>query len=273
MPFFTASDGAQLHYSDTGHGRALLCLSGLTRNGADFDYLAPHLPPLRMVRLDYRGRGQSEWTGADSYTVPREGADALELLDHLGLEQAAVLGTSRGGIIAMYLAAVAHDRLRGICLNDVGPVVDMDGLKRISDYIGRTPAARSHAEAAMALARAHPEFHDVPAGRWAQEARKHFIQTDQGLDLNYDPALRDAYLAAMEGGGGDLWPLFEACAGLPLAVIRGCNSNLLSAATVQQMQDRRPDMILEEVPGRGHIPFLDEAESLRAIHQWLGMCL
>ncbi|MCC5959569.1 MAG: alpha/beta hydrolase [Rhodobacteraceae bacterium] len=273
MPFFTASDGAQLHYTDSGHGRALLCLSGLTRNGSDFDYLAPHLPPLRMVRLDYRGRGQSEWTGAESYTVPREGADALELLDHLGLEQVAVLGTSRGGIIGMYLAAVAHDRLRGICLNDVGPVIDMDGLDRISDYIGRTPAARSHAEAAMALARAHPEFTDVPAERWMEEARKHFIQTDQGLDLNYDPALRDAFLAAMDGGGGDLWPLFEACAGLPLAVIRGANSNLLSEATVQQMQARRPDMIVEEVPARGHIPFLDEAESLRAIHQWLGMCL
>ncbi|MBR3370800.1 MAG: alpha/beta hydrolase [Rhodobacteraceae bacterium] len=273
MPFFTASDGAQLHYTDAGHGRALVCLAGLTRNGRDFDYLAPHLPPLRMIRLDYRGRGKSEWTGADSYTVPREAADVVELLDHLGLEQAAVLGTSRGGIIAMYLASTAQDRLRGICLNDIGAVINMPGLMRIAGYVGRTPSARSHAEAAMALARACPEFSDIPQGRWMEEARKHFIQTDQGLDLTYDPALRDAFLAAMAGGGGDLWPLFDACAGLPLALIRGATSDLLSAETAQQMQDRRPDMIFEEVPGRGHIPFLDEAESLRAIHQWLGMCL
>lgn len=273
MPYFTAPDGAELHYSDEGHGRALLCLAGLTRNGSDFDYLAPHLPPLRMIRLDYRGRGKSQWTGAESYTVPQEATDALALLDHLGLDQAAILGTSRGGIIGMYLGATAPDRLRGLCLNDVGPEIDAQGLARIADYIGRIPSARSHAEAALALERAFPEFSDMPPGRWLDEARKHFVQTDQGLDLNYDPALRQSFLAAMEGGGGDLWPMFDACASIPLALIRGATSNLLSAATAEEMQRRRPDMVFTEVPGRGHIPFLDEPEALRAIHEWLGMCL
>ena len=273
MPSFTAPDGAELHYSDEGHGRALLCLSGLTRNGSDFDYLAPHLPPLRLIRLDYRGRGQSQWTGAETYTVPQEGADVLALLDHLGLDQVALLGTSRGGIVGMYLAVVARERLRGLCLNDVGPVIEAEGLARIADYIGRNPAARTHAEAALALERAMPEFSDMPPGRWQQEAKRHFIATAQGLQINYDPALRDAYLAAMAGGGGDLWPMFEAAADLPLALIRGANSNLLSAQTAAEMQRLRPDMLLAEVPGRGHIPFLDERESLQVIHQWLGLCL
>ncbi|WP_296474789.1 alpha/beta hydrolase [Roseinatronobacter sp.] len=273
MPFFSAPDGAQLHYTDEGHGRGLLCLSGLTRNGSDFDYLAPHLPSLRLIRLDYRGRGKSEWTGADTYTVMHEGADVIALLDHLGLDQVAVLGTSRGGIIGMYLAAVARDRLRGLCLNDVGPVIEADGLARISHYIGQTPSAWTHAQAAIALERSFPEFSDVPEGRWLQEAKRHFIATDQGLELNYDPALRDAFLAAMEGGGGDLWPMFAACEGMPLALIRGANSNLLSSATAAEMQRQRPDMLFAEVPGRGHIPFLDEREALQAIHEWLGMCL
>ncbi|MCL1629233.1 alpha/beta hydrolase [Roseibaca sp. V10] len=272
MPFFTAPDGAELHYTDEGHGRPLLCLAGLTRNGTDFDYLAPHLPPLRLIRLDYRGRGRSQWTGADTYTVMREGADVLSLLDHLGLEQAAVLGTSRGGLIGMYLAAIAKDRLRGLCLNDIGPVIEPEGLDRIDAYIGRNPSARSFGEAALALARAFPEF-DVPASRWAQEARKHFAPSDQGLQINYDPALRDAYLAARAGGAGDLWPMFAACEGLPLAVLRGAESPLLSAATVAEMARLRPDMVVADVPGRGHVPFLDEPESLRAIHTWLGMCL
>jgi pimeloyl-ACP methyl ester carboxylesterase len=272
MPFFTAGDGAALHYTDEGHGRPLLCLSGLTRSGTDFDYLAPLLPPLRLIRLDYRGRGQSEWTGADTYTVIQEGADVLALLDHLGLEQVALLGTSRGGLIGMYLAAIAKDRLRGLCLNDIGPVIESDGLDKIDAYIGRNPAAHSYGEAALALARAMPEF-DAPASRWAAEARKHFVKTDQGLQINYDPALRDAYLAARAGGAGDLWPMFQACDGLPLACIRGAESTLLSGATLAEMTRLRPDMVVEEVPGRGHVPFLDEPESLRAINTWLGMCL
>ncbi len=273
MPRFTTSDGADLFFRDEGHGRALICLPGLTRNGTDFDYLVPHLPALRLIRPDYRGRGQSDWTGAQSYTVVQEGADVIALMDHLGLDQAAILGTSRGGIIGMYLAVVARDRMRGICLNDVGPVIEAEGLARISDYIGRNPAARTHAQAALALERANPEFSGVPEGRWLEEARRHFIATDQGLQLNYDPALREAFQSAMTGGGGDLWPMFDACAGLPLALIRGATSNLLSAATAAEMQARRPDMLFAEVPGRGHIPFLDERESVALIHEWLGTCL
>ena len=74
----------------------------------DFDYLAPHLPPLRLIRMDYRGRGQSDWTGPATYTVPQEAADAIALLDHLEIPQAAILGTSRGGLIGMLIAATAH---------------------------------------------------------------------------------------------------------------------------------------------------------------------
>ena len=273
MPHFTAPDGARLYYTDEGHGRALLCLPGLTRTGADFNYLAPHLPPLRLIRPDYRGRGGSDWTGAETYTVPQEAADVLALLDHLKLDQVAVLGTSRGGMIGMYLAVVAHERLRGLCLNDVGPELVQAGLERIAEYVGRNPAARSHAEAAIALERAFPEFRDMPKGRWLAEAKLHYRLTDQGLENTYDPALRQSFLAAIAAGPINLWPMFDACAGLPLGLIRGATSTLLSAETAQKMQDRRPDMVFAEVPGRGHIPFLDEPEALRAIHEWLGMCL
>ena len=273
MPQFTAPDGARLQSTDEGHGVALLCLAGLTRDGRDFDYLAPHLPPLRMIRMDYRGRGKSDWTGADTYTVPTEAADALALLDHLGVERAALLGTSRGGIIGMYLGATAPERLRGLCLNDVGPDIEPFALDRIAHYIGRTPAARTHAAAAVGLQHTMDEFVGVPPERWYQEARRRFIETDQGLELTYDPALRDAFMAAMTGGTGDLWPMFDACAELPMGLIRGANSSLLSTETAEAMCARRPDMVFAEVPDRGHVPFLDEPESLRAIHEWLGNCL
>ena len=110
MGFFAASDGAKLYFSDSGvagAGVALLCLAGLTRNSRDFDALAPHMAHVRLITMDYRGRGQSEWTGADSYTIAQEAADVLALLDHLGLKQVAILGTSRGGLIAMALAVMA----------------------------------------------------------------------------------------------------------------------------------------------------------------------
>lgn len=273
MPHFNAPDGARLFYTDEGHGIALLCLAGLTRDGRDFDYLAPHLPALRLIRMDYRGRGKSEWTGSATYSVPTEAADALALLDHLGIERAALLGTSRGGIIGMYLAATAPERLRGICLNDVGPVIEPAGIARIAQHIGRTPQARSHAAAAVAMQHALDEFENVPRERWFAEARRRFVQTDQGLELTYDPALRDAFLSDVAGGGGALWNLFDACAEVPMALIRGANSRLLSAATAEAMCLRRPDLVFGEVPDRGHVPFLDEAESLRVVHQFLGRCL
>jgi pimeloyl-ACP methyl ester carboxylesterase len=267
--FFTTSDGTRLAYDDQGAGLPLLCLAGLTRTMADFDYLIPHLPPLRLIRMEYRGRGASQWTGAASYTVPQEGKDALELLDHLGLPKAAILGTSRGGLIGMLLAAVAHDRLLGLCLNDVGPEIHRPGLERIFDYVGRNPAAKTHADLAARLPRTMPGFANVPASRWLEEAVKHYTQTAEGLQITYDPALRDAFLAAFEGPPVDLWPLWDATAGLPVALIRGANSDLLSQACTDEMRRRRPDMIFASVPDRAHIPFLDEPESLAALRAFV----
>ena len=266
---FTTADGARLAYADEGTGLPVLCLAGLTRTMADFDYMVPHLPPCRLIRMDYRGRGASQWTGAASYTVPQEAKDAVALLDHLGLARAAVIGTSRGGLIGMLLAAVAKDRLLGLCLNDVGPEIQRAGLERIFDYVGRNPAVKTHAELAARLPRNMPGFANVPESRWLEEAVKHYTQTAEGLQITYDPALRDAFLAAFEGPPVDLWPLWDATAGLPVALIRGANSDLLSAKTAAEMARRRPDMIFAEVPDRAHIPFLDEREAVAALRAFV----
>jgi pimeloyl-ACP methyl ester carboxylesterase len=270
MPHFAAADGASIHYTDHGSGLPLLCLAGLTRNGSDFDHLAPHLPEVRLIRMDYRGRGGSVWTGAATYTVAQEADDVLRLLDHLGLARAAILGTSRGGVVGMWICAVAPERVQGLCLNDVGPALEQAGLDRIRRYLGRRPSARSHEEAAEVLESTADGFANVPPGRWLEEARRRFRQTGDGLDLTYDPALRDAFLAALDAQQGDAWPLFDAACGRPLALIRGANSDLLSGATADEMARRCPGMICAEVPDRGHVPFLDEPESLAAIRVWLG---
>ncbi len=272
MQKFQSFDGVTLAYADEGKGLPVLCLSGLTRDSRDFDYLAPHLADHRMIRLDYRGRGQSDWADPATYTVPTEARDAVALLDHLGLERAAIIGTSRGGLVSMMLAATAKDRLRGICLNDIGPEINEGGLDVIMDYVGRNPAFATREEMVAAMPGIFPGFDDVPVSRWREEVERHTVETPEGLKIPYDPKLRDALLANAAEPPADLWPLFDAMVGLPLALIWGRHSNLLTKDTVTLMRRRRPDMILADVPDRGHVPFLDEPEALEAIRDWLEQC-
>jgi pimeloyl-ACP methyl ester carboxylesterase len=264
MEYLHLPDGTRLAYADQGTGTPLLCLPGLTRTMADFTYAKPHLRG-RIIRMDYRGRGGSSWTGAATYTLGQEAADALALMDHLGLRRFAVLGTSRGGLIGMVLAQLAPERLSGLCLNDVGPVIERAGIDRIAAYVGRNPAARTFVEFAAALERSSPGFANVPASRWLEEAQKHAKPAADGLQITYDPALRESFLASMAAPVGDAWPLFDACAGVPMAVIRGANSDLLSAATVAEMARRHPGLIAATVPDRAHVPFLDEPQSIAAL--------
>ena len=267
MPHITAKDGTRLFFSDEGTGTPVLCLAGLTRNTQDFQHVLPYLSG-RVIRMDYRGRGQSDWAAPESYTIPQEAEDVLCLLDHLSLPKVAILGTSRGGLIAMLLAATAKDRLLGVALNDIGPEIAPAGLDVIKDYIGKPPAQASYEEAARFRARSWSHFRDVPHARWLAEVAAHYEETAEGLRLRYDPALREAVLAAGAQPVPDLWPLFDAMAGLPLALIRGANSDLLTAETAAGMRARRPDMIFAEVPDRGHVPFLDEPAAVQALTDW-----
>ena len=269
MKHFHTSDGIKLAYQDAGSGPVVLCLSGLTRNSTDFDYVAPHLTGIRLIRLDYRGRGQSDWADYTSYTVEREARDVVELLDHLNVERAAILGTSRGGLIAMVLAAIAKTRLSGVCLNDIGPELDPNGLKFIMTYLGRRPAQKNHDDAARARADYMTGFRNVPMSRWHDEVQKFFPLTKRGLGIDYDPKLRRAVEESAKDPTPDLWPLFDCLRDLPLALIRGENSDLLMRGTATEMQNRRPDMLFANVPDRGHVPFLDEIESLDILRKFM----
>lgn len=270
MSHFTTSDGLSLFYqiSGTPEGTPLICLPGLTRDSRDFRYFAPHAQAYRLITLDARGRGQSDPDPQfTNYNVPREAQDVLELMDHLQLPKAALLGTSRGGMVAMVLAATAKARLTAVILNDVGPEVPKDGIDRILHYVGRRPAAKTHAQAAETLAALMaPAFADVPAQRWREEVEAFYDASPEGLQLRYDPRIRDALLAQAEAGPvPDLWPLFMALEGLPCGVIRGANSDVLSHETYREMQTRLPSLQAVELANRGHVPFLDEPAALTLI--------
>ena len=269
--YFVNRDGLKLAYRDDGlrEGPVLLCLAGLTRNLADFDYVARDFADrARILRLDTRGRGQSDWDPDYlNYNLIRESRDALDLLDHLDIPKAAVLGTSRGGLIAMALAGGSKARLSGVCLNDIGPEIEAEGLAYIGQYLGNRPKAKSYEEVAEGLAvTAAQKFPGVPLERWHLHARRIFCEAPDGLDLRYDALLRKSILEQSATDAiQDLWLLFKALDGLPLALIRGENSDILSRKTAEEMQHRRPDMIFAEVPARGHVPFLDEPEAQAAI--------
>jgi pimeloyl-ACP methyl ester carboxylesterase len=269
MAFFRAADGARLAYDDQGEGLPVLCLAGLTRERHDFDDAMPALAGVRVIRMDYRGRGQSDWTGAATYTVAQEAADALALLDHLGVGAAALLGTSRGGLIGLHLARVAKRRLRGLCLVDIGPHIPTAGLDRIILYVGRNPAPRTLAEMAEKMPAAMKGFDGVPPERWLAEVTRFYRETPEGLRIRYDPDLRAGFLAEYTPPHAGDWPGWQATAGLPVALIHGAGSDLLTAATVERMREIRPDLIYALVPGRGHVPFLDETESVATLRHWL----
>ena len=273
MPKFTTSDGLNLHYEDQGDGPAVLCLAGLTRNVADFTYLLPHLPGHRVIRMDYRGRGQSDYAeDYMSYNILREGQDAVELMGHLGLDQVTLMGTSRGGLIAMALSVTHPGRMNGVILNDIGPEVTDLGIERIMEYVGKEPPFADLDQAAEALKAGFAEsFPDVTLTRWREQAEfMWFDKQDGGVGLRYDARLRDALIGqAGVGEAPDLWQLFDGLRNLPLACIRGENSDLFAAETLEKMQAHHPGMISATVPNRGHPPFLDEPEALAAIHQLL----
>lgn len=272
MPDFTTSDCKRIYFEDHGSGTPLLCLAGLTRNSRDFSYFAPHATELRMIAMDYRGRGRSDYDpDFMNYNVFRESHDAIELLDVLGIEKAAILGTSRGGLIAMALAASHPERLAGVILNDVGPVIETSGIAKIMAYVGAQPTAKTYDEAAAALKHVmEPQFPGVPLEIWRKQAEIQYKQQGDRLALRYDPALRKALLEqAPSGAIPDYWLFFEALRNIPCGAIRGANSDVLSAETLAEMHQRHPSLISAEVPDRGHVPFLNEPQSLDVIKKVL----
>lgn len=270
-PFIT-QDGLTLDYKIEGEGKPLLCLPGLTRDLYDFDELAKAMSgEARVIRLSMRGRGKSDWAkDYQSYNIVQEAADAIEFMDFLELEKATLVGTSRGGFNGMILAATAPDRLSGILLNDIGPELAADGIGKIMQYVGKPPAVKGLADLVAALkADMTSDFPDLDDAKWQELARRWFKVSDAGVALSYDPAIGKAMHEQAQGETPDLWGLFDLMASVPLALLRGENSDLLSVETAEAMQARRPDMLYAEVPNRGHIPLLDEAESLDIIRKLL----
>lgn len=277
---FTVRDGLRLyarHYraiATTGR-RPLLCLAGLTRNSRDFHQLAVALSghpenPRDVYTLDTRGRGLSEhdrdWR---NYAVPVEMLDAIDFLVRTELHDTAIIGTSRGGLIAMVMAAVQPSLVGAVVLNDIGPVVESSGLLRISGYVGRTPVPGSWEDAARITADINKrQFPTVTAAQWLEFARQLYNEKAGRPVPSYDPKVARS-LNVLEGPMPQLWPQFGALANVPVMVVRGANSDILSEATVTEMARRHPKLTSHLVPDEGHAPLLHDAPTIAAIAGFL----
>ncbi len=254
----------------------VLCLPGLTRNGRDFVALATALSEPRQATarpvytLDLRGRGASDWDAdPKKYSVPVEAQDVLDVMAALGLDRPAIVGTSRGGLIAMVLAALQPTALGPVVLNDIGPVIERDGLVRIASYVGQAPLPATWPEAAAMVQEIDQrQFPAVPADGWEAIARQRFNDVDGRPAPGYDPRIGDS-ISVLDGPLPELWPQFEALKHVPVLVIRGVESDLLSAATVAEMTRRHPRLSAISVADEGHAPLLQDASTISAIRRFL----
>ncbi len=269
--YYTSFDSLRLHVRHYGQPnpdtRPAVCLAGLTRNSRDFHYLATHLAsdresPREVYALDYRGRGLSDYDpNWRNYSPFIELLDTLDFMATANLHDAAVIGTSRGGIIAMLMAVLRPGMLGAAVLNDIGPEIGTAGLARIMGYAGKIPVPADWNEA-VALVRQINErfFTDMSAEDWEALARQSFNETEDGRPApSYDKRIAKA-LSQIDISKRipDMWAYYDALRRVPLMVLRGENTDLLSAETFEEMKRRHPNANALTIPSQGHpVLFLD----------------
>jgi pimeloyl-ACP methyl ester carboxylesterase len=275
--FYQSVDGLTLHardYNVAPPGRTpILCMPGLTRNVRDFDGLAQRLcRQYRVITTSQRGRGLSAYDPKpENYHPGSYVVDMGSLLEHLGLDKVTAIGTSLGGLMAMIMASGSPHRLAGIFLNDIGPEIDVKGLDKIRTYVDRVPQVANWQQAAddikTLFAASFPLYVDED---WRKFARALYRENEDGVPvLDYDRAIALNVKAGEGAPAPDLWPIWDAMPAVPIAVLRGQRSDLLTEATLKEMQKRRPQLLVAEVPEVGHAPTLEEPAAIALVDRFL----
>ena len=281
--FITAQDGLRLHVCDAGPRTAphlpVVCLPGLTRTVADFAALVPALaggdPARRVLAIDSRGRGQSEYdANPENYNVAVELGDVVAVMTALGIGPAIFFGSSRGGLLTMLLAVTHPTAIAGAILHDIGPVIEPKGLVRLKGYVGKMPQPRSFAEGAEILRRLFSaQFPKLSDEQWLVAAHNAWKMDDGELLPTYDVRLASTLADFdIERPLPDMWKEFDALVRVPILVIRGANSDLLSTATVTAMRAHDPRMELIEVADQGHVPLIEGKDLLQQIAAFAVRC-
>jgi pimeloyl-ACP methyl ester carboxylesterase len=281
--FVSAPDGLSLHVREhgaaTAPGMPVVCLPGLTRTTADFDDLARALaaskPSRRVIALDSRGRGRSAYDpNPKNYTPAVELTDLLAVLNVINISQAVFVGSSRGGILTMLLAPIHPEMIAGAVLHDIGPVIESQGVARIKSYVGKLRLPQNLQEGAVALRELFgTQFPKLTAAQWLGAAERSWNVQAGKLVQTSDPALAESLADFdVEHPLPPLWNEFDALACVPVLVIRGANSDILSPATIGEMQARHRNLEVIEVADQGHVPLLDTPELIDPIAAFIRRC-
>ena len=273
--YWASRDGLRLHYCDydgPADRPPILCLHGLTRNARDFESLAElYGGDWRVIAPDFRGRAMSDKDpDPANYTPLTYANDIIQLLEELAIDEAVFVGTSLGGLVTMVVAALAPQRIAAVVLNDVGPELDGAGLDRIRAYVGK-PLVFGDWDAAAEnfqgkYVQVHPRY-----GRpeWLRYAKRVCREGPNGIELDYDMAIADAFADVDSEPVADAWPLVSALAGRPVLILRGESSDLLQPEIARKMRDSIPGAELATIPNVGHAPDFEEPETIAAIDRLL----
>jgi len=265
---------AYWEWGDPTNRRVLVCVHGLSRQGRDFDTLAQALSAqYRVVCPDVVGRGQSDWLADPmGYAIPAYVADMVTLLARLDAETVDWVGTSMGGLIGLGVGALKGSPLRRLVLNDVGPAIEPASLARIGTYLGQPAHWATEDEAADALWSISQGFGPHTREQWLALTRPQLRADGTGYKPHYDPAIAMPFrlitpdLARM--GEAALWQAYDGLR-LPVLLLRGAESDLLSTATAAAMVQRGPKARLVEFAGVGHAPMLVQPDQVQAVREFL----
>ncbi|MDR6789583.1 pimeloyl-ACP methyl ester carboxylesterase [Sphingomonas sp. BE138] len=274
--YWWSADGLRLHardYAGATDQPPVLCLPGLTRNARDFARVAQAIAPgRRVIAVEFRGRGESGYAKDPMTYVPLSYAqDVVALLDDQKIDRFVSIGTSLGGIVTMLLAGLVPGRIAGALLNDVGPEIEASGLARIRGYVGRPSTWPTWMHAARGVqegnAAAYPDW---GIEDWLAMAKRLYRLNSAGrIVLDYDMKIAEPFRLPGAEAGPDMWRALAALAGVPVLVVRGALSDILSARVAERMVATLPDAALVTVPRIGHAPMLDEAVVQPALTDWL----
>jgi pimeloyl-ACP methyl ester carboxylesterase len=265
---------AYWEWGDPRNEKVVVCVHGLSRQGRDFDTLARDLcGEFRVVCPDVVGRGRSDWLADPmGYAVPAYVADMVTLVARLDAGQLDWVGTSMGGLIGLSLASLAGAPIRRLVLNDVGPAIQWQALERIGTYLGQPVHWRSVEEAADAMWAVSQGFGPHTREQWLALSRPQLVAEGDGFKPHYDPAIALPFRAITPeiaaAGEAMLWQAWDRIA-CPVLLIRGAESDLLSAATAQAMTQRGPHTQLRVFDGVGHAPTLVAEDQRAAVAAFL----
>ena len=252
---------------------ALLCLAGLTRNGADFAHLGESLGrDWRIIAPDLRGRGESGWARDPlTYVSLTYLRDLSLVLDAAGVGRFVAIGSSVGGLLGLRLTTAHRARMAGMVLGDIGPAIEPAGLARLRANVGRGGNWPTWVHAARDLgARNAAIYPDWGLHDWLGFAKRLCRLGPQGrIVFDYDPRIAEPFRLPHGDAGADDWAAFASLAGLPVLSFRGELSDVLPAAAHAEMQRRLPGMTAVTVPGVGHAPTLAEPVAAAALAQFL----